>query len=460
MQRRTLLPAICTAALGPAIVWSKSTERIRRSATNPAARADLDAFGRATALMLQNSNAADPRSWLYWANVHGVTAGTSIPQSLRAVWDSCDHEQHFLAWHRLYLVYFESVVSELSGKPDFAMPYWDWFASIDIPPAFTTPGDPSNPLWRRNRRYSNRYGVSPEVLRENEYSDFNGQSFFDPHSPIHLNFGGEMNNPATAARDPAFWPHHVGMDRVWEIWRSFSTTNKNPEPNSRWASHTFKFLAGPEGERAVSTVLDVVELGYKYDSLEISTKEVLAESLPPKPKRIETGRSINRETEAMPSMRVISQKPRTLLRGDALTVRLPVPKSAASALEIAGTTGADSLRLRLSDVRLTREGEQKGVLYNIYVNLPAKPDGSGPTRHRIGQINSFALRRHGQPHGSHGAGSGSTVEFSITRLIPDLKAASRWDPNMVEVDFVEPSGEQSTKPLITIGQLELLSGRQ
>jgi tyrosinase len=460
MQRRTFLSMVGGCVLAPAIAWSQVSPRTRRSATDPAARSDVDAFGRAAALMLQTMSATDPQSWLYWANVHGVPRGTSVPQSLRSIWGSCDHGDYFLAWHRLYLIYFESVISKLSGKADFAMPYWDWYASIDIPPAFTTPGDSSNSLWRDNRRYSKRYTVSTSVLGELDYREFNMHSFGDPHSPIHVNFLGEMSSPATAARDPIFWPHHVSMDRLWEVWRSTNASHQNPKPSDPWAAREFTFLAGSGGERAVSTVLDVAELGYQYDKLSVATQEAIVELLPAKPTRIETGGVVTQATEAASAVRVLSQKLRTSLRGDSLTVRLPVPAAAAPDLESLGTSLGAFLRLRLSDMRLTSEGESRGVLYNLYVNLPVKPGSQGTTRHRIGQISSFGLRQDGHAHSGHGSGMGSTVEFPITRLVPGLKAAGRWDPNMIEVDFIEPAGEQSINPLITIGQLELLSGRQ
>ena len=32
----------------------------------------------------------------------------------------------FLPWHRLQLARFEAIIAQVSGKADFALPYWDW----------------------------------------------------------------------------------------------------------------------------------------------------------------------------------------------------------------------------------------------------------------------------------------------------------------------------------------------
>lgn len=460
MDRRTFLALISAYGLAPSIAWSQTSPRIRRSATDPAARADLDALSKAVSLMLKNTSSTAPNSWQYWANVHGVPSGISIPLNLGEIWRTCDHGEYFLAWHRLYLIYFESVISALSEKADFAMPYWDWYSSRDIPAAFAIPGDATNPLWRANRGYSKRYRATTAVLEESEYKNFNFHAFGDPHSPIHVNFLGEMSAPATAARDPVFWPHHAAMDRLWEVWRSMKSSHQNPSQGDPWAARQFRFLPESSGLRSVSSILDITELGYGYDNLDVAINEA-AEPLPTKPVRIETGRAVTLNAEAVEGTRLLSQKSSTSLYGDALSVRLPIPASAATSLESLGTPQGELLTLRLADVRLTGEGESTGVLYNLYLNLPVRPETQGRVRHRIGQISSFGLRQDGHAHNDHDRrlAIGQTIEFPLSRIVLDLKAAGRWDPNMIEVDFIEPSGTQSTQPLITIGEVDLLTGR-
>jgi tyrosinase len=40
----------------------------------------------------------------------------------------------FLPWHRGYIGWFEKKCRELSGDPEFALPYWDWTEQTKIPP--------------------------------------------------------------------------------------------------------------------------------------------------------------------------------------------------------------------------------------------------------------------------------------------------------------------------------------
>lgn len=71
---------------------------------------------------------SDGRSWTSQAEIHN---------------DACRHRSWlFFPWHRAYLRQFERICAELSGKADFALPYWDWTANPQLPPAFTTPGSP------------------------------------------------------------------------------------------------------------------------------------------------------------------------------------------------------------------------------------------------------------------------------------------------------------------------------
>ena len=69
-------------------------------------------------------DADDPRSWSYQANIHG----TLLPQSQWLdLFYTCEHHtDHFWPWHRMYLYWFEQIVRDQSGNPDFALPYWDY----------------------------------------------------------------------------------------------------------------------------------------------------------------------------------------------------------------------------------------------------------------------------------------------------------------------------------------------
>lgn len=61
----------------------------------------------------------DPRNWYRQAIIHTL---------------DCPHGNWwFLPWHRGYLGWFEQICRELSGDPQFALPYWDWTAEPSLP---------------------------------------------------------------------------------------------------------------------------------------------------------------------------------------------------------------------------------------------------------------------------------------------------------------------------------------
>lgn len=58
----------------------------------------------------------------------------------------CPHQNWwFLAWHRGYIGWLEAKIRELSGDPDFALPYWDWTKTPSVPAGmFNGALDPNN----------------------------------------------------------------------------------------------------------------------------------------------------------------------------------------------------------------------------------------------------------------------------------------------------------------------------
>jgi tyrosinase len=91
-----------------------------------------DSFLRAVKLMKANTQAADPRSWAYWTNIHLNRCPHSIP--------------YFFAWHRGYLYYFERQMRAVAGDPQLVLPYWDYYTNPTLPAEFTNPSV-GNPLY-------------------------------------------------------------------------------------------------------------------------------------------------------------------------------------------------------------------------------------------------------------------------------------------------------------------------
>jgi tyrosinase len=238
----------------------------------------------------------------------------------------------FLPWHRAYLVEFEFVVRQhirdLDGPADqWALPYWnysDWeddpqrrelplpLRDEALPPGVQVPGlddAAPNPLfipvrsettddpdWANagqtlqrphfaNQEDRARISFGGGVIeRPNDEALFHaesremGQLDARPHGSVHNHVGGAMWLFETAALDPAFWLHHCNVDRLWETFahdlrHGYPFRNgqgTGTEAHRSWQEQQFDFLR-PDGETKTWTapeVLDVVDLGYAYDSTE------------------------------------------------------------------------------------------------------------------------------------------------------------------------------------------------
>ncbi len=139
VSRRGFLKATAVAVGAAALPFSRpqaqGAAKYRRlnvsdpKATHKATRV-LDSYKKAIRAMLALPP-TNPRNWYRNALVHTL---------------DCPHGNWwFLVWHRAYLGWFEQTCRELSGDPDFALPYWDWTAEPRIPAAmFDDVLDPNN----------------------------------------------------------------------------------------------------------------------------------------------------------------------------------------------------------------------------------------------------------------------------------------------------------------------------
>ena len=98
---------------------------VRWNVTDPRAAKSLASYKRAVRAMLALPP-SDPRNWYRHTLIHTL---------------DCPHGNWwFLPWHRGYIGWFEQTCRELSGDPDFAIPYWDW--TISLQPRAFKPGIP------------------------------------------------------------------------------------------------------------------------------------------------------------------------------------------------------------------------------------------------------------------------------------------------------------------------------
>jgi tyrosinase len=242
---------------------------------------DLSAYARAVAAM-KALPPSDPRNWNRFAAVHA---------------NFCPHGNwYFLPWHRAYLVAFERVCRDLSGKADFALPYWDWSLDRQIPAAFAAGTPQTNPL-NHNRPGAANLAITDDmtgmtvmsrIMQSPDFEAFGstrprGQTDtnarwqrrvgakteleFNPHDGVHQAVGGDMARVATASRDPLFYLHHANVDRLWSAWNVRGNENSN---EALWRNFVFnRNFPTPNGGMwnvAVANLQSPVQLGYQYDN--------------------------------------------------------------------------------------------------------------------------------------------------------------------------------------------------
>lgn len=419
------------------------------------------------------------RSWLFQAYIHGMPteaedaliaelgdptdAEYGVALSERG-WRTCEHHTEFFwPWHRMYLYWFERIVRQLSGNPEWALPYWDYLDVEQrvLPEAFWK--DPDSPLFVAARDPSLNSGLIPNLnaasenavfgnicagLSQNEYGLASDRLETTPHDFIHgwvgggfaaSPFVGTMGAVRTSAQDPLFWLHHANLDRFWESWRSLggpepadpawraNAANRNVRsrvtrdpPTFLTIPYTFFDETGAEVEtvRVVEEVLDTAALGYAYDEVFVP---IIAEVCAPSP--------IPATPEAgLATPAADAPPPAELGRSDPDAPIAVGSEPVAISVALEPQADAAAAAARGQDVVLTVEGVQgtgvPGTLFEVYLNLPEgeTPDFRSP--YFVGNISLFGLQPwdDDQNHGGHMAAR----QFNIAPNIAALEARGEW----------------------------------
>ena len=300
---------------------------VRKNASLPEAKADLDALNKALDSM-RKLPCDNPISWYYQGAIHWVpdtingtnklcSSYQNISQ-LKTAWDECTHVSgstyHFLIWHRMYIWYLEKIVRKLSGKTDFALPYWDYVDAKYrvMPDLFRQAGagiytderikllNQGQPI---NLSYANQYLVAAMTKNNGtkSYGLFNSGINAAPHGAMHNyiggaadgypgyeptmynsiyqdNSGGQMANVPSAGFDPIFWAHHSNIDYLWTVWNNSS--NGQAPILSQMEAYKQKYIFfdenGKKVDLSIQQVYDTIfHLDYTYQGL-VAEKPAIA----------------------------------------------------------------------------------------------------------------------------------------------------------------------------------------
>ncbi|MGN6666181.1 MAG: tyrosinase family protein [Trinickia sp.] len=372
---------------------------------------------------MANTNASDPNSWQYWANIH---------------FNHCPHMvPYFLAWHRGYIYYFEQRIRMISGDANFTLPYWDWFTNPNVPSEFTDPAS-GNVLYcpRVNTNVYAALDLTPWSssivnFQRGTVNSFEATFEGRPHNPVHNIIGAVMNS-MYSPQDPIFYLHHSNMDRLWHAWcLPFGGTM--PAPTDPYWSGSFTYASNltmlkqqtysprtrlfydyadttrpsslPPQTRAGRIIRVQASLGFT------KSRPPLRSLTPSAARNTETGRSIggvkslvlgDASVTAHITAEATSLKPvHDILSATAAPLREAARGNhglAAMPPAIASTRFR-SIKVVFDGLSLTAAGGNGGFFYNVYLNLPDKydPDSQGSQLYlgTLGGVEIAAAAHHG-----------------------------------------------------------------
>jgi tyrosinase len=437
----------------------------------------LQYYGEAVVEMEKGSERDDPTSWLYQAAIHGTLVEPALPS-----WNRCTHGSwFFVAWHRMYVYYFEEIVRSVIARShgqqaadEWALPYWNYCRGQEyasIPDAFREPtvNGTRNPLYVEQRRPGINEGRRlPDAMTESTkalarphflgVAEFGGghappnEQFWTktgvfeqtPHNSVHDGVGGRtgwMGNIREAAKDPIFWLHHSNIDRIWAQWMAEQPKRENPT-DPKWTGQRFEFfdIHGNPASKACKEITEIEKLGYKYDAVDgVPTGPTPSPTPTPSP---ETEAAVPASADPPSGPRFVGASEEKLtLTGETAAIPVEIDERAREEVrEASAKTDPRHLYLNIEDI----EGEvNPGTVYGIYVNLPEHADAATRAEHHVGNVSFFGIELAGQPVTDEHTHN-MRVSVEVGELLRALGGGEHYDGEEVHVTFY-PLGLQGSE---------------
>lgn len=260
------------------------TVRVRRNVMTMAPNDPFFSdYARAITLMHQLPS-TDQRNWRNQALIH---------------LNHCPHgAQDFVHWHRHYINFYEQIIGQLIGKPDFALAYWDWsYGTGIIPNPFYDVNALNVTYWKDpSNAQSNNWGpyevtttgvrilargsgvqqssaggaftpaTLQSILNSTVFTNFTRSLEGTPHNNGHVVVGGSQGHmgDGMSPLDPIFWLHHCMVDYMWAAWQGKGNTTP---PLSKNYDGQFVNGQGQPMPANSADSLDYSAMGYRYEGL-------------------------------------------------------------------------------------------------------------------------------------------------------------------------------------------------
>jgi hypothetical protein len=374
----------------------------------------------------------------------------------------------------MYLFAFERIVRAAvranGGSEDWALPYWDYGrpgTAKALPWVFRTPTLPdgtANPLRIQNRNPRRNQGdplpdratSSTAALNETTFTRPSGTLGFggpqtgwttfgsgfgaleqQPHNVVHVQVGGWMGDPDTAAQDPIFWLHHANIDRLWELWNRIGRRNTSV---ASWSNQKFDLfdVTGVKTTMACRDVVDIEgQLGYTYEGLPPRAEAAMVpEAEGPMPRHVP------------PEVVGATDQPLRLGSHEVATA-FPIEDSRR---RMVGTEAAAPRRVYLTVENVTGDAAPS-TSYEVVLDMPG-PEEAGEDM-VAGVVASFGVaqasseERGDAPHGQR-------FTFDVTDIVDRLRTRGLWSGDEVRVRFRPIEEIEEAEPAeISVGRVSL-----
>ena len=438
---------------------------VRRSITSLANNDPIVQAYRDGVAQMKALPASDPRNWERQAQIHN---------------NFCPHGNwYFLPWHRAYLFYFESIVRELSGFAEFALPYWNWTCSPRIPAHFFGAGNPLLDTTRTKTASDviptgftgetlladilaipdfDTFGSFPSTALRGGSGGGYGELEGTPHNLVHGWIGGNMGG-FMSPRDPVFWCHHNMIERCWWDWNI--TQGKSNPSAPAWADMTMNnMFCDKDGNPVTNLTVGITALmpvlGYQFD-----------DQLLPCARRLRGFKADVRSTAELreflqrggPHKLRVQEQVRVdapnaiLVQGRSLN-RIALPRATTPML-LRKTRAEQRLVLKINQAKLVHSAD---VFVRVYINPPADVQSlNTDSPHYAGSFAFFGDGSHGHHHGHH---TGNTYHIDVTNTLETLLQRGlindRSDVNLVLQAVSITDGQSVPRGTIELRDIDIL----
>jgi tyrosinase len=464
IQRSTALLAVAGM---PAVARAESGKRIRLEWQQFKLTAQYPSYYAAIRTMRANTNASDPNSWQFWVNVHLNYCPHSVP--------------YFIAWHRGYIYYFEQQLRTVSGDMTLNLPYWDYYTNPNIPSEFTDRAT-GNPLYqaRMNTNVYNALDLAPFNsglfnFQRGTLNAFEPRLEGKPHNPVHDLIGGVMTTMSSPT-DPIFYLHHCNVDRLTHAWAlpdgkgipfsayPWAASNSSPYWSGnhvyatgltmpRYLTYDPAYLNYDYANQSVPTVLPMAAIQRRDGFMTVQAR-VLPQADATVPLEGNFDNAPARNISA--TRRSLGSATNVVLDEGSVVARVKLGASERGILRDAVTAARTSdvaamapatVVIVFDKINITRQGQQGGYFYNVYLNLPVGTVGTQARQpYFLGTLGAVAIAA-AVHHGP------ATLEYPATELLAQMDLSTISD---LSVSLVRVSGDNSPKGrVIRLGEVRV-----